>query len=64
MKMTFRWYGNSDPISLQYIKQIPGCSGIIGMMDDFKAGEVWDQEIFSKFSIISKNAFQSSKNSF
>ena len=50
MKMTFRWYGNSDPISLQYIKQIPGCSGIMGMMDDFKAGEVWDKEIFSKFS--------------
>lgn len=49
MKMTFRWYGNSDPISLEYIRQIPGCSGIMAMMDDFKAGEVWDKEIFKAF---------------
>ncbi|MDK6521517.1 mannonate dehydratase, partial [Aerococcus urinae] len=27
--MTFRWYGEGhDPIPLQYIKQIPGVSGI------------------------------------
>lgn len=50
MKLTFRWYGDSDPISLQYIKQIPGCSGIMGMMDDFKAGEIWDKEKFSNFA--------------
>ncbi|MDO5716075.1 MAG: mannonate dehydratase [Tissierellia bacterium] len=49
MKMTFRWYGESDPIPLKYIKQIPGCTGIMGMMDDFAAGEVWDKEIFQKY---------------
>lgn len=49
MKMTFRWYGSADPIPLEYIKQIPGCSGIMAMMDDFAAGEVWDKDIFKKF---------------
>lgn len=47
--MTFRWYGEADPIPLQYIKQIPGCSGIMGMMDNFAAGEVWDKEIFRRY---------------
>lgn len=46
MKMTFRWYGDSDPIPLEYIKQIPGCSGIMVMMDNFEAGEVWDKDVF------------------
>lgn len=49
MKMTFRYYGKSDPIPLKYIKQIPGVSGVMGMMDDFAAGEVWDKEKFKEF---------------
>lgn len=49
MKLTFRWYGKSDPIPLKYIKQIPGCTGVMAMMDEFQAGEVWDEEIFGKF---------------
>ena len=49
MKMTFRHYGNDDPISLQYIKQIPGVSGVMCMMNEFEAGEVWDKEIFQKY---------------
>lgn len=49
MKMTFRWYGDTDPIPLQYIKQIPGCSGIMGMMDNFPAGEVWDLKKFKDY---------------
>ena len=34
MKMTFRWYGEgNDPISLKQIKQIPGMSGLMGLLD-------------------------------
>lgn len=47
MKFTFRWYGNSDPIDLKYISQIPACSGVMGMHDEFAAGEVWDKEFFA-----------------
>ena len=44
MKMTFRWYGEgSDPIPLKYIKQIPGCTGLMGLLDK-AAGDVWTEE--------------------
>ena len=43
MNMTFRWYGEAyDPIPLQYIRQIPGMTGIMGVLDQYAAGEVWD----------------------
>ena len=29
MKMTFRWYGDSDPVPLDYIRQIPGVEGVV-----------------------------------
>ena len=29
MKLSFRWYGESDPISLEYIRQIPGMRSIV-----------------------------------
>lgn len=45
MKMTFRWYGEgNDPVSLQMIKQIPGMTGIMGLLDEKAAGEVWTYE--------------------
>ena len=47
MKLTFRWYGDADPIPVQYMAQIPNNSGVMIMMDDFEAGEVWDREKFA-----------------
>lgn len=45
MKMTFRWFGEgADPIPLQYIRQIPGMTGIMGVLDQYAAGEVWPEE--------------------
>lgn len=45
MKMTFRWFGEkSDQISLCQIKQIPGVSGIMGVLDNKAAGEIWTKE--------------------
>jgi mannonate dehydratase len=44
MKMTFRWYGESDPVSLKYIRQIPGMSGIVSAIYDVAVGEVWPIE--------------------
>ena len=45
MKMTFRWYGkDSDSIPLNYIKQIPGMTGLMGVLDWKAAGEVWTEE--------------------
>ncbi|WP_301101672.1 mannonate dehydratase [Propionivibrio sp.] len=44
MKMTFRWYGTSDPVSLKYIRQIPGMYGIVSAIYDIPVGEVWPIE--------------------
>ena len=45
MKITFRWYGSkSDAIPLSYIRQIPNCSGVMGVLDYKAAGEVWSEE--------------------
>jgi mannonate dehydratase len=44
MKMIFRWHGPKDPISLQYIRQIPGLYGIVSSLYDLPLGEVWPSE--------------------
>lgn len=50
MKMTFRWYGEgNDPIPLKYIKQIPNCSGIMGVLDQYAAGEVWPEDVIADY---------------
>ena len=41
MKMTFRWYGEKDSISLSYISQIPNMSGVVTAVYDVPVGEVW-----------------------
>jgi len=50
MKMTFRWYGSdSDSITLKQIRQIPGMSGLMGVLDYKAAGEVWTEEEIKAF---------------
>ena len=50
MKMTFRWYGEGrDSISLKQIRQIPGMSGLMGVLDEKAAGEVWTEEEIKKY---------------
>jgi len=44
MKMSFRWYGDSDPVRLSYIRQIPGIHGIVSAVYDVPAGETWPME--------------------
>ena len=45
MKMTFRWFGTGrDAVTLKQIRQIPGCSGLMGVLDAKAAGEVWEED--------------------
>lgn len=44
MKMSFRWYGKSDPIPLPYIRQIPGMRSVVAAVYDVRPGEVWPEE--------------------
>lgn len=48
MKLSFRWYGEDDPISLRYISQIPGMRSIVSAVYDVKPGEVWGEESIKK----------------
>ncbi len=47
MKAAFRWYGeNYDSVTLRQIRQIPGCTVIVGVLDAKAAGDIWTaQEI-------------------
>jgi len=44
MEMTFRWYGDDDPVTLEKIRQIPGVEGIVTAVYDTPVGEVWPEE--------------------
>src|SRR5699024_10983483 len=44
MEMSFRWYGNDDPVTLENIRQIPQMKGIVSAIYDIPAGEVWPYE--------------------
>lgn len=44
MKLCFRWFGDSDPIPLEYIAQIPGMRSVVSAVYDGKPGGVWPEE--------------------
>jgi mannonate dehydratase len=44
MKMSFRWFGETDPIRLEYIRQIPGLHGIVSAIYDVPVGHVWPMD--------------------
>lgn len=48
MKMTFRWYGDSDPVTLDKIRQIPKMSGIVSAIYDVPVGEVWSENAINE----------------
>ena len=44
MKLSFRWYGKDDPVTLDYIRQIPNMRSIVTAVYDVPVGEVWSRE--------------------
>ncbi|MBE6703054.1 MAG: mannonate dehydratase [Ruminococcaceae bacterium] len=44
MKMTFRYYGADDPVTLTAISQIPTVRSIVSAIYDVPAGGVWSRE--------------------
>ena len=42
--MTFRWYGEDAPVTLDKIRQIPGVTGIVSAIYDIPVGEAWPLE--------------------
>jgi mannonate dehydratase len=50
MQMTFRWYGAADPVPLEYIRQIPGVTGVVSALYDVPVGEVWPRESIERLA--------------
>ncbi len=48
MKLSFRHYGDSDPISLEYISQIPAMRSVVSAVYDVEPGKVWPRESLLK----------------
>ncbi len=48
MKLSFRWYGEDDPVTLEKIRQIPGMDSIVTAVYDVPVGEVWSRESIAK----------------
>lgn len=44
MKLTFRWYGENDPVTLEKISQIPTMTGVVSAVYDVKPGGIWSEE--------------------
>lgn len=47
MKLSFRWYGEEDKVTLKNIAQIPGMYSIVTAVYDVPVGEVWSRESIS-----------------
>ncbi len=47
MKMTFRWYGMNDRVTLKHIRQIPGITGVVTALYSVPVGEIWPIEEIS-----------------
>ncbi len=48
MKLSFRWYGESDPVPLKYIRQISGMRSVVSAVYDVRPGEVWSCDSLAK----------------
>ncbi len=48
MKLSFRWYGEDDKVTLENIRQIPGMHSIVTAVYDVPVGEVWPEESIAK----------------
>jgi len=44
MKITFRWYGSKDLVTLASIRQVPGVDGIVSALYDVPVGDVWPKD--------------------
>ena len=50
MKLSFRWYGESDPVTLEKISQIPTMRSVVSAVYDVKPGGIWSEESINKIS--------------
>ena len=55
MKLSFRWYGEDDPVKIEYIRQIPNMHSIVTAVYDVPVGEVWSVESIERLKKITED---------
>lgn len=56
MKLSFRWYGEDDPVTLSNIRQIPGMQAIVTAVYDVPVGAVWSRESIARLKKLTVDA--------
>lgn len=56
MIMTLRYFGETDPIPLKYIRQIAGVKGVVSTLYDTTPGEVWERAAIRKLKTTIEDA--------
>ena len=56
IKLSFRWYGKDDKVTLEQIRQIPGMQAIVTAVYDVPVGEVWSRESIAELKALTEKA--------
>jgi mannonate dehydratase len=56
MKLSFRWYGKEDKVTLGQIRQIPGMYSVVTAVYDVPVGEVWSWESIRELKEMTENS--------
>lgn len=56
MKLGFRWYGESDHVSLDSIRQIPNMRSVVSAVYDVPPGEIWSLESIERVKLACEKA--------
>ena len=48
MKLSFRWYGPDDAVTLEQLRQIPRLQGIVSALYDIAPGLAWPRDRLEK----------------
>lgn len=56
MKLSFRWYGEDDKVTLENIRQIPNMQSIVTAVYDTPVGEIWSIESIMRLKKLTEDA--------
>lgn len=56
MKLSFRWYGEDDKVTLKNIRQIPNMYSIVTAVYDVPVGEVWSNESIMRLKSLTEDS--------
>lgn len=55
MKLSFRWYGEDDKVTLENIRQIPNMYSVVTAVYDVPVGQVWSRESIARLKKLTES---------